>query len=631
MQCLNAAKAVLLLATGMAFAPLHTASAVETPMGFKVYDTDIVLDTDGTYVGTGHAEIYAKNDSAAQQVAQQEFPYSESLEDLEVVNAYTLKADGTKIPVAAGSIFTQTPKDAQNVPMDDRKQKLIVFPKVAAGDLVVYTIKVHARHAFFPGNFTLGDTMPRTVSIEQARTTIVAPKTMPLAVETHDMSFTKEEGEATTTYRWTYHAPDALSEDNSQLSAYDVNPRYFASSFKDYDELARVYASMTAPLIAVTPKIQAQADLLTAGITDRREQAEKIHQWVSSHITLADIDLGEVAVGTRSAETILADGYGDSNDHAVILAALLKAKGIDSDLVLANAGNAYTLPDVAVLGELKHVINWLPEFGLYDDTSFGVAPFGVVGPKEYGKPVVHAGVNGNALRRIPVMPAATGAASISVKTKSQLDLTGKLTGETETVASGPAITPLRIYGQEILSLGPENAAATQLQSLGYAGGTGTFDLASPDDPGQDYSVVGHFEVPPQPQYLSGAFQMPAGLELFSSPGDTLMGPLWNYKLTANDPTPCWSGHAEEELSLELPAGKHLVKLPSDIRIADKHVEFTAHWSMDGHTVAVKRDFKVTVDQALCAGDLRKEAARALAAIRDSYNMAQLSLADDSGT
>jgi hypothetical protein len=219
--------------------------------------------------------------------------------------------------------------------------------------------------------------------------------------------------------------------------------------------------------------------------------------------------------------------------------------------------------------------------------------------------------------------------SISVKTTAKMDAEGGLTGDTTTAATGAAEISLRFFGLEIEDRGPENAAAAQLQALGYAAATGTFDLAPPNEPSANYSIGGHFEAAPQPQYVSGAsFSMFGGLRLFSTTGDWMMGPLWNYKVTENDPTPCYSGHTEEELSLELPAGKHLVKLPSDTKIVDKHVEFTAHWSMDGHTVTVKRDFKTSLDQPLCAGDTRKEAAKQLGAIRDSFNTAQLALADD---
>src|SRR5258708_38927933 len=122
--------------------------------------------------------------------------------------------------------------------------------------------------------------------------------------------------------------------------------------------------------MAVTAKIQAQADTITAGISDRRQQAEKIHHWVSAHISYLSIELGAAAVAPRSAETVLANGYGDSRDHAVILAALLKAKGIDSEIALINSGNGYSLSETpAVPGQPHHAPRLLPRFRVATPTT----------------------------------------------------------------------------------------------------------------------------------------------------------------------------------------------------------------------------------------------------------------------
>src|SRR5262249_45689268 len=155
----------------------------------------------------------------------------------------------------ASAISTQAPQGQQNISIDDRKQKLVVFPSVTAGDHIVYTTRRQVKHPFFPGYFTLADAASRTISMADSHVTIVAPNSMPLRVETHGVDFAKEEGDTTITYRLAYRAPDALAEDNAQLAALDVNPRYFVSSFKDYDDLGREYASITTPLTAVTAKI----------------------------------------------------------------------------------------------------------------------------------------------------------------------------------------------------------------------------------------------------------------------------------------------------------------------------------------------------------------------------------------
>ena len=243
---------------------------------------------------------------------------------------------------------------------------------------------------------------------------------------------------------------------------------------------------------------------------------ERAYRYVS-------VQLGRGAIVPHSAEAVLVNGYGDCKDHTVIYAALLKAKGIDSQIVLINLDNAYSLSDVPTLAQLNHAITWLPEFGLYVDTTIGVAPFGDLMFQEYGKPVVHATASGDALHHTPILPV--GATSVAVKTSSRIDLSGRITGETKTVATGPYAVTLRLIGLAIQARGPESAAALQLQSLGVPG-TGTFDIDLPTNFAPGYSVLGHYDAQPQPQYVSGAgFGMMGGIRVLETTGDLLMGPL----------------------------------------------------------------------------------------------------------
>jgi len=75
----------------------------------------------------------------------------------------------------------------------------------------------------------------------------------------------------------------------------------------------------------------------------------------------------------------------------VLFSALLRAKGIESELVLINLGFGYSGPRAPGFSAFNHMISWLPEFGLYADTTAAVAPFGTLPFPEYGKPVLHVG------------------------------------------------------------------------------------------------------------------------------------------------------------------------------------------------------------------------------------------------
>jgi transglutaminase-like putative cysteine protease len=604
-----------ILAAVTVFLPLQPALAMESAITFTKATEDLVVLADGTYTEIFHREILARSKAAAHDAGQLPIAYDELTEDEpQVTEAYTLKADGTKLAVEPSAIYTQAASSGDTI--SSTKEKVIVFPKVEAGDVVAYTIKAHVKTPTFPGFFATDEVLDRTTSYNDWNGSISAPKSMPLSLEAHEMSVKKEEQGDSIRYSWHYSAPEAQAEDVSGVASMDRDPRLFISSFARYDDLGRAYAEMIAPALTVTPKVQAVADKITAGITDRRMQAEKIYDWVGQNIRYVSIQLGTGGYMPHAAEAVLENGYGDCKDHTVVLGALLRAKGIDSDIVAINLGNSYKVSEVPTLASFNHAINWLPEFNLYVDSTIGLAPFGMLTFDEYGKPVVHAVTSGGALRKTPTM--APGEASMVVKTTAKLDAEGKLTGETSTVATGAFGVELRLSAQGIEAKGDPDLGAD---------GTGTYDFASPAGPGREYKILGRFDLT-EPQYLTGtSFSMPA-LTPLPTVGDLLMGPLDKAKLKDSEPTACFTGTEIEEGSLDIPAGKRISKLPSDITIADDHLRFTTQWSVDGQVVSFRRELVSVIDQPLCSGEVRKSAAKALARIRAADRVEHLSLVDD---
>ncbi|TWB43383.1 transglutaminase superfamily protein [Nitrospirillum pindoramense] len=605
------------------------ARAADLPIETVLSTEDIVVQKDGTSVATDHFEILAKTDAAAHAIGQFPLSFSEAMEGLDIDEAYTLKPDGRKLPIDVTAIQAQLPHGSPNIPMyNDQRQKVLIFPDLAAGDTIVATVRRQLKKPFFPGEVLHGSFFSTTVTIRDAHGSLSLPKGMPLYMDTEGMTLSQEEQGDRVLYRWRYANLTPLTEDIALLAPTDRNPRYFATTFKDYDSFAAAYAKLSAPAEQVTPKIQEQADSITAGVTDRRQQAERIYAWVSSHIRYVGLELGQGSVIPHAADAVLANGYGDCKDHAVLFGALLKAKGIASEVVLINGSNGYTLPKHPSLLPLNHAITWLPEFKLYADTTAGVAPFGVLPFPEYGKPVVHATTAGHALRQVPVLAAGSGT---QVSATAKLGADGALTGQTVTTATGPFAVILRQMAQGIQAQGPEQAASAQLQSLGTPG-TGKFTLATaPTDLAPSYSVSGSFAADPMPERLTGAgFAMPGGLRLFNPVGNFLMGILALPRMKDTEPTPCYTGHTAEDLSLELPAGYHLTALPKDATITTDTLKYTAHWAQEGQVVRLRRDFDAHIDQALCTGDVRKAAAKALLAIAADHR-ATLTLAADAAS
>ncbi len=598
----------------------------EAQLVIRQVAVDIDVHPDGSTVQTAHIEMRATNDAEAQRIAQHPIAFSSSREELTIVEAYTQKPDGTRLPVDAGAIHAQLVLGSPNLTLfNDQERKVIVFPSVAAQDTLVYTTRRVVHKPLFPGQFTWQTLLDRSISWHDYQVTITAPAAMPLRTEVHGIEATQRQDGDRIVYRFHAAYPDAQVAEAAAVGPFQRLPRAFASSMPDYAAMARAYAAQATPKEAVTPEIQRLADRLTDGIADRKDQARAIYDWVSTHIRYVAVWLAQGAIEPHAASAILEVGYGDCKDHAVLFGALLRARGIDSEPVLINLGNEYELASPPTLAVLNHVITWLPELAIYVDTTAGVAPFGVLPFQEYGKPAVHAGTTGPVERRTPVL--ARDLATETFVTKARLNPDGTIEGESTTVASGPFSISLRLSARSIDQQGREAGAQAQLKALAEDG-SGSFDFPSPTNIDADYSVVGHFKLDARPELLDGAtFRLPVGLRLLERPGDPLLGPLGVRDLKDSEPAPCDAGKQVETLSLALPDGWRVTRMPKDLLIDNALLHYETHWTVAQGLVSVRRELMSHATGPVCEGEARKQTAHALSAIRRDLD-AQIGLAQE---
>ena len=608
-RLLQAAAGAYLAITSLPIA----AHAQNTPARVKA-ETDVVeVQPDGTAIETHHRELQVFTAAVATRLAQLPVTYVDSMQDVQIVEAYTLKPDGRKLPVEPNAILTQqAPAATQAAMFTDQKQKIVIFPNVEVGDTLVLTEKRRDKQTLFSRQYLRQGAFPPTVPIDDYTLTISIPKSMGGTVEAHDLDFLKTADGNKDVFTTHYSNLNPAAEDVAFVSIFDRRPRYFVSTFKSYEDLGRAYASMFAPKETVTAKIRAQADTITAGITDRREQARAIYEWVSAHVRYVAVEFGQGAIVPHDADSILTNAYGDCKDHSILFSALLKAKGIDSEPVLINSGNGYTLSTAPTLAQLNHMITWIPEFKLYADTTAGTLPFGMLRLNEYGKSVVLAGPSDVGLRQTPVVPSDSG--TISYTSVSKLDDMMRLTAESTTTATGVFAVDLRSLGAQFQAIGLDKAAGDMLKKRNFPLATGAFTVATLGTFAPQYSITGKFSTPRPIRFNA----MPDGLRTVDRTGDFLMGPLNNPKIKDTDPTPCRSGKMIEDLSLEFPADHHLAKLPPDSDIKTPNLQFTSHWALNGQTLTVHREFTANIDQAVCSGEVRKSSADALAQILKDY-------------
>jgi hypothetical protein len=83
----------------------------------------------GAAVDLIHSEFQVLTPAAVTGLGQLPIRYISSMQDVDIVEAYTQKADGRKITVDRSAIITRQPPGASPLPLfSDAMEKVIVFP-----------------------------------------------------------------------------------------------------------------------------------------------------------------------------------------------------------------------------------------------------------------------------------------------------------------------------------------------------------------------------------------------------------------------------------------------------------------------------------------------------------------------
>ena len=604
---------------------LLAATALACPVGAAAEPaaiTDrVMMDYDiqatGQYTRTLRFEQRAATEAAASSIALFRWMYSPSHAQAQIVTAFTRKADGSAVPVDPAAIRDSAPNPASPLArFTDEHEKLVPFPGVMAGDSTVVEIRERVFRPLLPGVFSLALVYDRTVAWDDVRVTVTAPGSLKLQTDAVGLDAGAISDGVVVTRSWHYRNIDALPDDPGELAPIQRLPRLLLTTAADWQQIGRAYAAIAAPLAAVTPLVRQTADVATAGATDRRAIAEHLYDWVRHGIQYVSVPLGDSNLAPRAPDAVLADHTGDSQDEAVLLSALLAAKGIASELVLIDLDPLYRLGLPVPFAQLNHVMLYLPEFSVYADPTLGSARFGEQSFAESGKPVVYAVASGNVVRSTPVLPP--GAASATLSTTAHVTPDDMIVGDSRTQATGAFALALRSAARGIAATGLDVAGNRQLAALGEKG-VAKFDPPQPDAGEWPDVVSGHFAVSAWSHIAAGQrLSLPQGLLVLPLPGDLLIGPLETADLSASEPTPCFAGRQVATVTLDVGPKYRVTQLPADRTIANDAFTFSSHWSLQGQAVTVRREFVSLVTEPVCVGPLRAQAAEALREIRGDY-------------
>lgn len=561
--------------------PTPPPGQAENNFSYVRYRADYEVREDASNVETDSYEILLKTKSAVEHFSQVRLSYSEKMETLEVLEAYTITAEGLRQPVPADRIYTQESYSSASAAMyADRKVRVIVFPNLAPGARIAYVVRRSQHTPFFPGYFSLWETFSVFSQYQEAVVTLTAPERLPMQVWARGVEAqrpVRRQGQQR--WEWRYQRPVPMKSQNWSAAAWEFSPTIMASTYRDWSQMGLAYHAKAGQAAAVTPKIQALAEQITAGIpaSDRRAQAAALYDWVARNIRYVAVYLGNGGLEPNPAERIADSQYGDCKDHTVILEALLAAKGIASTPVLIGADGGPTLPRIAVLGRFNHAITYLPEFDLYVDSTNPYARFGQLPASDLGAPVVHS-----ADGRIARTPANDRSRNAYVA-RSEFDFRndGGVSGLTTLDSGQTGEIGLRAM---FVQLNAQNRVRIEESIIAQAGFDGRGELEMQGDPLDLSQPFGYRYGFQAEDYVD--FQQIGGMRLPDMPGAESARDLYASTSSETNLTPfyCNDSLRQETYVLRFPDGVPIAVLPRDAEFSNAAGEYSVHWQREGQTV-----------------------------------------------
>ena len=578
----------------------QTANDVVVEKSIKTID----LNADGTFTQVNEVMMRLVTEQGAKGGGQVPLPYSESLQTLEVLEAYTLKPDGTRIDVAADKIFTQAAPIAVSAPtFNDLKVKIIVFPEPMAGGKIYFRVRAQQKTPMFPNQFSYYELIPSHVAIESYVVRVSAPSGFSIRTDSRDVSGGKQlDRDGRSQWEWKYANRFPRATEPFELAGSDFGPYVAISSFTDWSELARAYRERAANKVAVTPEIQTLADDIIRGISDPKAQAAAIYHWVARNVRYVGVFLGLGGFVPRDTADILKTKYGDCKDHTVILESLLRAIGIEATPVLISTVPSYKLPAVPVAGAFNHAISYLPGLDLYLDATASFHGYGSLPNADAGKPVLL--VSSGKLAMTPV-PGAT-VDTVHNRIEMTIKPDGTIIGKSYIFTTGDGENGLRRQVASV-PVGAKNKAVTRWLGSSEKG-EGTYTSTDPNDLAKPFTFSANYEIKDAVNLQSpGAFPLPRGLAFKPVHQGIFTGDL--NSPSRKTPFKCGSATLSEEVSLQLPAETRVSALPKDVSHREKTMTFVATYKMEAQKIVINRKFVLERENEYCDPSMWAEVVR----------------------
>jgi transglutaminase-like putative cysteine protease len=263
--------------------------------------------------------------------------FNPAWETVELKSARVINTDGSVHKVVEDEMNVMDARWVGGAPRYPAERTLVIsLPGVEEGSVITTEVLRTISGKPF---FSLHKTFQGFDPVDAASVTVSIPTNLALRVsdltDTDDYDISTVGG--TTTHTWRLDPQPAIRPEDDLPPRWSFMPALILSAgdWNTYVDELRVRLS-----VAMTnqPACEQKARELTADGDDKMEKVLAIRDFVARNIRSAGPWLTALPwEAITPADTTLADGYGNSTDRAIVLAVMLNAVGVESEMLLASS------------------------------------------------------------------------------------------------------------------------------------------------------------------------------------------------------------------------------------------------------------------------------------------------------
>jgi hypothetical protein len=338
------------------------------------------MEADGTGTRESTTRVHVLADSGVKQMAVLTFTYTASNQQVEIGYVRVIKPDGSVVVTPDYNVQDMPADVTRQAPMySDIHQKHVTVKGLGVGDILETQITYRTLKPEVPGQFWMEYSFEKNLIILDEQLDLDLPADKAVTVASADLQPTITTANGRKLYHWASSNLARPDPDAPPKSTKHWKPSVQVTTFASWEQVGEWYRSLLKEPLAVTPAIQAKAMALTAGLTTDEDKLRAIFNDVALHIHYVGLDFGIGRYQPHPADDVLSNEYGDCKDKHTLLAAELKAAGIEAWPVLISSSRELdsAVPSPA---QFDHVITLVPLGGklLWMDSTEEVAPVGVL-------------------------------------------------------------------------------------------------------------------------------------------------------------------------------------------------------------------------------------------------------------